>query len=79
VTRRRRGHGVVSKADSTRPAGINWHWQRSKSWNDTWNDQILKLTYPQLHSFAVIENMSVKSDMQKETLQDNFQLSLSSL
>jgi hypothetical protein len=31
------------------------HCQPSKSWNGTWNDQTLKLTHPQLHSFAVSE------------------------
>jgi hypothetical protein len=42
-----------------------------------WNGKVLKLTYPQLFSFTLMENITLSSVLQHENLHDIFQLPLS--
>jgi hypothetical protein len=46
-------------------------------WNDLWNGQVLKLTYPQLHSFAKSDKVTLKTIMQMDNIQSHFNLPLS--
>jgi hypothetical protein len=46
-------------------------------WDDLWNDQNLELSYPELHSFAVDNQVSVKSMLRAENLHNMFHLPLS--
>jgi hypothetical protein len=46
-------------------------------WSDLWNGRILQLTYPHLHSFTKIGNISVKEFVQTEERHTLFNLPLS--
>jgi hypothetical protein len=46
-------------------------------WDDMWNGQILKISYPKLHSFAIDNQISVKSIVRAENLHSMFHLPLS--
>jgi hypothetical protein len=46
-------------------------------WDDMWNGQILRITYPELHSFAIDNQISVKSMIRAENLYSMFHLPLS--
>jgi hypothetical protein len=46
-------------------------------WQDLWNGQVLKLTYPQLHSFAKNDKVSLKTILQLDNIQSHFNLPLS--
>jgi hypothetical protein len=46
-------------------------------WHDLWNEQVLKLTYPRLHSFAKSDKVSLKSILQLDNIQNHFNLRLS--
>jgi hypothetical protein len=42
-----------------------------------WSERIIKLSYAQLHSFAINGNITAKAVMEQESLQDIFHLPLS--
>jgi hypothetical protein len=46
-------------------------------WHDLWNGQVLKLTYPQLYSFAKADMISLKSILVLDNIQNHFHLPLS--
>jgi hypothetical protein len=46
-------------------------------WQDKWNGKNLKLSYPELFSFATNAEITVKSVLQAEAFEDNFHLPLS--
>jgi hypothetical protein len=46
-------------------------------WHDLWNGQVLKLAYPQLFSFTLMEEITLASVLQHENFHDIFQLPLS--
>jgi hypothetical protein len=46
-------------------------------WKDLWNDIILQQSYPQLHSFAINDDICLSSVLRQEALQDLFRLPLS--
>jgi hypothetical protein len=46
-------------------------------WQDMWNGKNLKLSYPELFSFATNAEITVKSVLQAEAFEDNFHLPLS--
>jgi hypothetical protein len=46
-------------------------------WDDMWNCHILKLSYPELHSFAIDGQISAKSMLRAENLHRMFDLPLS--
>jgi hypothetical protein len=39
-------------------------------WSDMWSERIIKLSYAQLHSFAINGKITVKAVMEQESLQD---------
>jgi hypothetical protein len=46
-------------------------------WHDLWNELVLKLTYPQLHSYAKSNRVSLKSILQLDNIQNHFNLPFS--
>jgi hypothetical protein len=46
-------------------------------WHDLWNNQVLKLSFPQLHSFAKNDSITLRSVLQTENFEDLFNLMLS--
>jgi hypothetical protein len=46
-------------------------------WQDLWNGQVLKLTYPQFHYFAKSYRISLKSILELDNIQNHFHLPLS--
>jgi hypothetical protein len=46
-------------------------------WQDLWNGQVLKLSYPQLHSYAKNDKVTLRSILQLDNVQDHFNLRLS--
>jgi hypothetical protein len=41
-------------------------------WQDLWNGRLLQHEYPELHSFAINKNITVKKMLQSEAIEDNF-------
>ena len=46
-------------------------------WEDKWNGDIMKLKFPELHSFTYKENISIKDAKDLDNLYGLFQLPLS--
>jgi hypothetical protein len=46
-------------------------------WDDLWHGQILKLLYPQLHSFAINDEITLKGALSHASIQELFHLPLS--
>jgi hypothetical protein len=46
-------------------------------WQDLWNGRTIETTYPKLHSYAINKNATVKTILESEALQENFNLPLS--
>jgi hypothetical protein len=46
-------------------------------WQDLWNGHVLKLSFPQLHSYAKNDKVSVFSILQLDNIQNHFKLPLS--
>jgi hypothetical protein len=46
-------------------------------WDDLWNDQVRKLSLPELHSFAKNKSISLQKALSSATLVDLFNLPLS--
>jgi hypothetical protein len=46
-------------------------------WHDLWNNQVLKLSFPQLHSFAKSDTITLRSVLQTKNFEDLFNLPLS--
>jgi hypothetical protein len=45
-------------------------------WSDMWNGRIMKISFAQLYSFALKENIIVKEVIEQDNLQDIFHLPL---
>jgi hypothetical protein len=48
-------------------------------WHDLWNRQVLKLSFPQLHSYAKSDKGTISSILQMENFQEHFHLPLSEI
>jgi hypothetical protein len=46
-------------------------------WHDLWNGQLLKTSFPHLHSFAKNENVTVKTVLEMGSFDEHFHLLLS--
>jgi hypothetical protein len=48
-------------------------------WHDLWNNHVLKLSFPQLHSFAKSDSITLRAVMKTEDFEDLFNLPLSEI
>jgi hypothetical protein len=48
-------------------------------WHDLWNGQVLKISFPHLHSFAKNDAITISSVLQMESFEDHFNLPLSEI
>jgi hypothetical protein len=48
-------------------------------WHDLWNGQVLKFSFPHLHSFAKNDAIAINSVLQMESFEDHFNLPLSEI
>jgi hypothetical protein len=48
-------------------------------WHDLWNGQLMKISFPQLHSFAKNDAITISSVLQMESFEKHFNLPLSEI
>jgi hypothetical protein len=48
-------------------------------WQDLWNDHVMKVSFPHLHSFAKSDNITVSDVLQLEFFHEHFNLPLSEI
>jgi hypothetical protein len=48
-------------------------------WQDLWNDHVMKVSFPHLHSFAKIENITISDVLQLDFFHEHFNLPLSEI